>query len=302
MFRRIGFSVLRIAIGVGVGLLIMNYYSGWVLKNAVGNEYFTVKNQSSHFIVYGTAGSEKAVSEYSLFLEGFLEYLKQEYMDFKYDFPIKVYIWPNEDSFYEISKKAKLEGALGFFSDKTKAFYTFNGAGYGTLTHELMHPLMQANLPNQPKWTEEGIPTFFEKFFGYWEGGKLYIDTGYQNPWRIQALGADLTSLKLKEIVERPSSNQNELRLASVFLAENGLLKEYLQLIRLKDKRGFHTYYEAAFQKDFNGIEPYWREYLNGIALHGGTISRIPASQVFQSKKDYEAFARMYNLKELHKY
>ena len=302
MLKRIVWFVLKVAIGVGILVGSFNFYHDWVLKSAVENNYFTVQKASAHFVVYGTTGSQKTVNEYSQFLEGYLEYINQEYVEFAYDYPIKVYIWPNEKSFNELKKKLNLGGAMGFFSSRTKSFYTFDEAGYGTLTHELMHPLMQANFPNQPKWTEEGIPTFFEKFFGYWKDDKLYIKTGYQNPWRIGEVRVNLKSLNLEEIIKKPSKNQSELRLASVFLAKKGLLKEYLQLLKVKDKKGYSTYYEAAFEKDFKAIEPYWREYLEQIAAHDREISRIPPSRVFHNIKEYAEFSQAYNLETLSKY
>lgn len=297
------FSIFRIIIGVGIGLLILNWVNTWNLSKAIEGQHFSVEKVSKHFIVYGlTADCQESVKEYSIFLEGFLDYLNREYMTFDYDFPIKVYIWPDEDSFQQFTQKARVPGSFGFFSPLTKSFYTFQGSGFGTLTHELMHPLLKANLPNLPGWGEEGIPTFFEKFFGYWDDGKLVIETGYQSSWRIDELGDDLTRLKLKEIVEEPSKNQSELRLASVFLGKYGLLKNYLQLVKNKNKKGFGSYYEAAFGKRFSDIESLWKDYLYDIDLHKGQLEQIPPSQVFESKKDYERFIREYDLEYLHKF
>jgi hypothetical protein len=35
----------------------------------------------------------------------------------------------------------------------------------------------------------EGIPTFFEKFYGYWKDDEPVVYWGFQNPWRIDQLG-----------------------------------------------------------------------------------------------------------------
>ncbi len=38
------------------------------------------------------------------------------------------------------------------------------GPGVGTLTHELVHPLVQADFPDAPDWIDEGIASLFERF------------------------------------------------------------------------------------------------------------------------------------------
>ena len=65
-----------------------------------------------------------------------------------------------------------------------------------------------------------GIPTFFEKFLGHWDGDRLVLEWGYHNPWRIEDLGDKLTTLDLARIVadQRPVSvlNNSERRLVLV--------------------------------------------------------------------------------------
>jgi hypothetical protein len=302
LIRRIGASAIRIAIGVGVGLLILNLLHVVVLKQATSKEYFTVEKRTANFVVHGAAGSQKAVEEYADFLEGFLIYLNREYMVFNYNYPMQVYIWSDEEAYGKVALLAGVPGAAGFYSPRTKAFYTCQGTGYGTLTHEMMHPLLQANLPDLPAWAEEGLPTFFEKFFGYWEDGEMCISTGYQNAWRIDSLGSELTHLDLKKIVRNAPRDQSQLRLASVFLAKHGILKEYMNLVKDKNKKGFDTYYEAAFGKSFAELEPLWQKYLLNIDRHRSQIAVIPGSEVLPNKNEYDRFAAKYNLLEAKDY
>ena len=64
-----------------------------------------------------------------------------------------------------------------------------------------MHPLVERNLRDRPAWAIEGIPTFFEKFYGYWRDDELVVNWGFQNPWRIKKLGANLAQLDLQGIL-----------------------------------------------------------------------------------------------------
>jgi len=72
----------------------------------------------------------------------------------------------------------------------------------------------------------EGIPTFFEKFYGYWNGEELVLNWGYQNPGRIKALGANLTRLDLKDVLgtENPQGQfrESDLRLVLAKYTKRG--------------------------------------------------------------------------------
>ena len=118
---------------------------------------------------------------------------------------------------------------FGLYLPENNLFVTYNGSGLGTFAHEIMHPVVEAELPHVPSWGREGIPTFFEKFYGYKESNRLHLKWGYQNPWRIRALGERLLKLQLGNIV-RASSNQSELRL--VF----ELPQDIPECIRIRDE------------------------------------------------------------------
>lgn len=80
----------------------------------------------------------------------------------------------------------------GIYLPKIKSFVTYEGSGYGTFAHEIMHPLLRANLSATSYWADEGAPSFFEKSFGYWEENNLILQFGFQNPWRVRGMGKGL--------------------------------------------------------------------------------------------------------------
>jgi hypothetical protein len=65
---------------------------------------------------------------------------------------------------------------MGVFLYKYNLFATYEDSGLGTFAHEIMHPLVERNLKDRPEWAIEGIPTFFEKFYGYWRGDELIVN------------------------------------------------------------------------------------------------------------------------------
>jgi hypothetical protein len=50
----------------------------------------------------------------------------------------------------------------GFYSPSDRAMVMNAGLGLGTLTHELVHPLVEADFPGAPTWLNEGIASVFE--------------------------------------------------------------------------------------------------------------------------------------------
>ncbi|MDX2105011.1 MAG: hypothetical protein SFY67_01285 [Candidatus Melainabacteria bacterium] len=172
---------------------------------------------------------------------------------------------------------------------KDGCFYTSSETGLGTLSHEFMHAVFHYTNAKLDPWAHEGLPAFFEKMYGYCEKGQVYFITGFQNPWRIKALGQNLKNLSLEEIVNS-SKNQNELRLVSVFLYKKGYLKRFLDISRTGNKGNFNTCFEAAFGRDIRSLEPVWKEYLKDIVAKHSLINQIPGSQFFSSKAKFDSF------------
>ena len=183
----------------------------------------------------------------------------------------------------------------GIYIAEHHLFVTYDGSGLGTFTHEIMHAVVGTELPHTPSGGWEGIPTFFEKFYGYKEGSRLYLIWGYQNPWRIRALGGRLLTLNLAEIVSR-SRDESEQRLVSIFLYRRGKWKIFLDLISGGDKRGYPTYIEAAFGQRMSEVATDWRAYLQDTYARRNQIDRLPASRYFPSKQEFLEFERQIGL------
>jgi hypothetical protein len=179
----------------------------------------------------------------------------------------------------------------GIYIAEHNLFVTYDGSGIGTFAHEIMHPVIANELPETPSWGWEGIPTFFEKFYGYKEGNGLHLKWGYQNPWRIRSLGESLLRLNLGDVINR-SRNQSQLRLVSVFLYQRGRLRPFLDLVRNGDRNGHASYFEAAFGKRLADLEPEWQKYLASVYSRRQQIYSLPLSSYFESKQEFLQFER----------
>lgn len=69
---------------------------------------------------------------------------------------------------YEAYCKARSGKACGtpygFYGPDDRTIVMNVGPGIGTLTHELVHPIVEADFPNAPDWLNEGLASLYEAF------------------------------------------------------------------------------------------------------------------------------------------
>ena len=264
-----------------------------VVAFSAGFKYsqFQHRLPSKYFIFYSNI-PQKKLEAYAELSDLFVEFVDRHYFKVENSFPVKVVVMPDRMSFKSLLR-TQLQMAespdYGIYLGDKNLFITHDEAGIGTFTHEIAHPLVEVSLKNRPQWAIEGIPAFFEKFYGYKNGGQLHAVFGYQNPWRIADLGERLSTLSLERILAS-SESTSEKRLVSVFLYQAGKWKIFLDLIKNGDRRGHATYVEAAFNKSLAELEPEWRKYLQNIQLTRDLILRLPNSVVFDTEKNYLRF------------
>lgn len=79
--------------------------------------------------------------------------------------PIGVYLFPDLAS-YQTYCKAHLGGTcdspFGMYHPSIRRIVMNAGSGLGTLTHELVHPIVESDFPRAPTWVNEGIASLFE--------------------------------------------------------------------------------------------------------------------------------------------
>lgn len=75
----------------------------------------------------------------------------------------------------------------GFYAPADRTIVMNAGPGIGTLTHELVHPIVEADFPGAPTWIDEGIASLYEAF-AFTKPGEI---RGQKN-WRHPALRAAL--------------------------------------------------------------------------------------------------------------
>jgi len=78
---------------------------------------------------------------------------------------ISVYLFPSDAPYQGFCKQKWGEGCIsvfGFYRPDERKIIMNAGLGLGTLTHELVHPILENDFPAAPTWIDEGIASLFE--------------------------------------------------------------------------------------------------------------------------------------------
>lgn len=75
----------------------------------------------------------------------------------------------------------------GFYRPDERRIVMNAGPGIGTLTHELVHPIMETDFPEAPEWLNEGVASLFEAF-SMPSPGEVHGVKNWRHPRLLQAL------------------------------------------------------------------------------------------------------------------
>ncbi|MEO6419498.1 MAG: DUF1570 domain-containing protein, partial [Polyangiaceae bacterium] len=110
---------------------------------------------------------------------------------------ISVYLFWSKPTYDAYCQKTWHEPCLsifGFFRPQERRIVMNAAPGLGTLTHELVHPIVETDFPNAPTWVNEGIASLFEAP-AITRPGEIH---GVKN-WRLPRLRTALASQKPTE-------------------------------------------------------------------------------------------------------
>jgi len=251
------------------------------------------QHTAGKYFQYHSNMPPQRLAQYAVFSDMFVDLVHRDFFRVKTRFPIQAFVLEDREkfkNFLQATFGVTTPPEFGIYLPEAGAFVTYDGSGLGTFTHEITHALVEESLQGRPEWAMEGIPAFFEKFYGYVQNGQLQVQWGYQNPWRIEQLGPELKKLKLIRVVYG-SQSTSEKRLVSMYLHQRGKFKRFLELVQADERRGFRTHLEAAFEKPLNEIEDDWQRYLLEIESSRQQIMKLPSSQLFDTPEQYRQFA-----------
>jgi Peptidase_C39 like family len=146
--------------------------------------------------------------------------------------------------------------------------------GGGTLVHEIVHPFVEANVPDCPAWFNEGLGSLFEQT----EDQDGHI-VGLTN-WRLPALQQAIRAHRLPSFSDvchttedefyrgRYDNNYAQSRYLLYYLQERGLLTRYTREMlaaRRTDPSGYDTLVKVLGETDMAAFQNRWEQYVLGL-------------------------------------
>src|SRR5665213_1537879 len=145
-------------------------------------DQFPLREQTKYFDFHYQQHPEK-IKDIARFADSFVQVVKRDFFKADFDYPIRVLVLEDRASFQKFLQQqfgVAEPPDFGIFLFRYNLFATYEDSALGTFAHEIMHPLVERNLKDRPIWAIEGIPNFFEKFYGYWQKDELVVRWGYQ--------------------------------------------------------------------------------------------------------------------------
>jgi hypothetical protein len=103
---------------------------------------------------------------------------------------ISVYLFPDAKPYeaYCLKRWSDPCGTpFGFYRPDERRIVINAGPGIGTLTHELVHPIVETDFPSAPEWLNEGIASLFEAFSTP-APGQIHGVKNWRHPRLLRAL------------------------------------------------------------------------------------------------------------------
>lgn len=249
--------------------------------------------QYGNYLLFTDIDKNEALADL-IYFNTFRSYFKKNFFDFP-DQLVNVYIFKNQGD-YQFAQKC--ESQYGCYWIKEHLVISFKDSGPGTLGHELVHNFAFDGVKNMPDWFSEGLPTFFERLYGYYDDSKnLKLLLGFNNPWREQEFVSMLDSHQIQKptllAVAQHKSIKDTERLLSLYLYQKGWLKSYAQKVAAASSvdNDARLIMETS-GKTLADLESDWSSWLDGIIANvkspTSTLNYVPVSFILQDKKSWD--------------
>lgn len=245
------------------------------LEKKLAGQGFTVVI-APPFVIVGDESPAQVKKTASGFFQWTISLLEKDFFPKRPGKLIEVWLFKNEKTYRKGAKKFfddTPETPYGYYSSDADALVMNIGPGAGTLSHELVHPYMEANFPNVPSWFNEGLASLYER-----PSEKAGHIVGLPN-WRLPELKREIRAKTLPALSVLMSTTTEEFygaefdayayaRYLLLYLQEKGKLHAFYEafLADTKDLTG-KTALETVLGQDLATFEPIWRTWV--LALHG---------------------------------
>jgi hypothetical protein len=187
-----------------------------------------------------------------------------------------VYLFKDDRTYRHFAKKLWNDtdiSKFGYYKPSIKALVVNIDTGTGTLVHEMVHALMEADFPDSPAWFNEGMGSLFEHCrIEENERGHIH---GLMN-WRFPALREALEKGKIAPLSEVLATSRSQFygerrehyyamaRYLCMFGQQKGVLPKFYKKFRdnYKEDPTGKKFLEEVFGKKLEEIEKDWHAWL----------------------------------------
>jgi hypothetical protein len=246
------------------------------LKTKLKNRGFTVLIEKP-FVVIGDEAPEMVKRRSQNTVKWAVEKLKQDFFTKDPENILNIWLFKDETSYRKHAKEFfddEPDTPYGYYSSANKALVMNIATGGGTLVHEIVHPLMEANFPDCPAWFNEGMGSLFEQSGE--EDGHI---VGHTN-WRLAGLQKAIQQKSvpsfqtLLSTTDRqfynadPGTNYAQSRYLLYYLQQKGLLiKFYADFYadRKTDPTGYQTLQKVLGEKNLFAFQSRWESFVSNL-------------------------------------
>ena len=239
------------------------------LDTKLQGQGFTVLVEAP-FVIIGDEAPARVRSRTTGFFRRTVALLEKEFFKTRPAEVIEVWLFRNEKTYRKGAKKFfddEPETPYGYYSPEDSALIMNIGPGPGTLSHELVHPYIEANFPAAPAWFNEGLASLYEQPAE--RNGRIWGNTN----WRLPNLKRQIKDKSLPALDRLVSTTRDGFYQATYdsyayaryliqYVQDTGKLRElYATFVAdTKDPSG-KAALESVLGEKLATFEPKWRKW-----------------------------------------
>lgn len=220
------------------------------------------------FVIVGDESPAKVKSRAS-FVRWVIKLIEADYFAKQPEKIIEIWLFRNEKTYRKGAKKFfddEPNTPFGYYSSEDDALVMNIGPGAGTLSHELVHPYIEANFPLAPSWFNEGLASLYEQ--PREREGHMWGTTN----WRLPGLQSMIKRKSLPSLKTMLASTRDGFyeadydayayaRFLCQYLQDHGKLRDfYKKFVADKDTTG-QAALEAVLEMKLADFEPVFQKW-----------------------------------------
>ena len=220
------------------------------------------------FVIVGDESLTKVKSRAN-FVRWIVRLIEADYFGKQPDKLIEIWLFKNKTTYMAGAKKFfddEPNTPYGYYSSDDNALVMNIGPGAGTLSHELVHPYIEANFPASPSWFNEGLASLYEQ--PREKEGHMWGTTNWRLPG-LQSMIKKKTLPSLKTLLTSTRDGFYEAeydayayaRFLCQYLQDHGKLRDfYKKFVEDKDTTG-QAALEAVLEMKLADFEPVFQKW-----------------------------------------